>query len=70
MKSEVRNPKSEVGRGDSLAYALRLWPLPVIVVFTLWPCLGVTLAVGETAFTLALVVSDLDELMRRKRFTL
>ncbi len=45
---------------DTRSIVVDLWPLPAAVSLLLWPCLGVSLAVGTTAFTLAFVVSDLD----------
>lgn len=48
------------GPRDSLAFVLPLWPLPLAIVFLLWPALGVSVCVGNQAVTIALTVSDLE----------
>jgi hypothetical protein len=55
---------------DSLSFPVSLWPLPVAVAFHLWPCLGFTLVVGATAFTVAFVVTTMDDLAPPQRFRL
>ena len=55
---------------ESKAFTVSLWPLPAFIVFLLWPCLGVSVVLGEIAYTVALVVSDVNDLGRQERFTL
>ncbi|MCU0783204.1 MAG: hypothetical protein MUF81_03980 [Verrucomicrobia bacterium] len=45
---------------DEIVFFVPLWPCRAAVLFILRPCLGVSLLLGETAFTLAVVVSDLN----------
>jgi hypothetical protein len=44
------------------ALIVPLWPGRSALVFILWPCVGVSLAVGATAYTVALVVSEIPKL--------
>lgn len=47
---------------DPMTFTVSFWPFRVMLVLMLWPCLGVALAIGSTAFTVAFVVSDLKQI--------
>lgn len=42
-----------------------LYPCHAAIVLLFWPCVGVSLIIGETAFTLSFLVSELNKFNRK-----
>lgn len=48
----------------SSSLVIPLYPFRVAIVLLFCPCVGVSLVIGETAFTLSFLVSDLNKFNR------